>query len=561
MASVVSAAVVSGELIIGLDDGSIIRAGYVQGPQGLSGPQGPMGATGSRGTDGNTIHTVKGPPPADLGKDGDYAINNRDWFIFGPREGGRWGAGKGMLPKQQKPIEAGKGGTTATGGGGGGGSGGSTGPIYTNTVQLTAPTRTLLASTTGYRVLPPAGPGKQNQQDANRWAFGEVFDHIDQAIPVHTGELPPPTMPGFIDVYDGRLWFKTLNDENRLYIYDDGEWLPCTEIPPVIFSEGPPDPADSKEGYLYFDTSEDDGTLYVFYSGQWVPAAPPVSTEGLENNVSLLNEAVQGLQATASSHTLQIADAQSTQYGLAQLAGQTADDVQGLQESQAAQDARLDALEGSTAPDLSGYVEKAGDAMTGTLQINGALDNKIDPLLCRADGYYISFGVSKNGDVFAGASISSPFLATENWHVVTKGYLDTQIPTAAQIAEASLGRRFKLGTWDDVVNSGGEPGWLDTGQGSSAASNWIAMSLVDLDGLKVHQECEVTGDFDYGIELPFTMYAYINDEWEVVAGGKARSQTDCKDNRFQLSEVTWGKFYPSTSNRNQIVRLKVGGLW
>ena len=65
--------------------------------------------------------------------------------------------------------------------------------------------------------------------------------------------------------------------------------------------------------------------------------------------------------------------------------------------------------------------------MTGTLQINGALDNKIDPLLCRADGYYMSFGVTKDGDVFAGASSSSPFLATENWHVVTKGYLDSQI--------------------------------------------------------------------------------------------------------------------------------------
>ena len=345
MSNVVSAAIVSGELIIGLDDGSIIRAGYVQGPQGLKGDQGPMGATGARGTDGSTIHTVKGPPPADLGKDGDYAINNRDWFIFGPKASGLWGAGQGMLPKQQKPIEAGKGGTTATGGGGGGGSGGSGGPIYTNTVQLTAPTRTLLATTTGYRVLPDPGSGKQNQEDANRWAFGEVFDHIDQAIPVHTGELPPPTMPGFIDVYDGRLWFKTLNDENRLYIYDDGEWLPCTEIPPVIFSEGPPDPADSKEGYLYFDTSEDDGTLYVFYSGQWVPAAPPVSTEGLENNVSLLNEAVQGLQATASTHTLQIADAQSTQYGLAQAAAVTAENVQELQTSQAVQDNQIIELE------------------------------------------------------------------------------------------------------------------------------------------------------------------------------------------------------------------------
>ena len=46
----------------------------------------------------------------------------------------------------------------------------------------------------------------------------------------------------------------------------------------------------------------------------------------------------------------------------------------------------------------------------------------------RADGYYMSFGVSKNGDVFAGASTSNPFLATENWHVVTKGYLDQALP-------------------------------------------------------------------------------------------------------------------------------------
>ena len=56
--NVVSAAVISGELIIGLDDGSIIRAGYVQGPQGLKGDQGPMGATGSPGIDGNTIDVI-----------------------------------------------------------------------------------------------------------------------------------------------------------------------------------------------------------------------------------------------------------------------------------------------------------------------------------------------------------------------------------------------------------------------------------------------------------------------------------------------------------------------
>ena len=54
MNSVVSAAIIEGNLIIGLSDGSIINCGFVQGPQGLSGPQGPIGATGDRGTDGNT---------------------------------------------------------------------------------------------------------------------------------------------------------------------------------------------------------------------------------------------------------------------------------------------------------------------------------------------------------------------------------------------------------------------------------------------------------------------------------------------------------------------------
>ena len=91
--SVVSAAVIGGELIIGLSDGSIINCGLVQGPQGLKGDQGPMGATGRSGTDGNTIHTVAGAPDTTLGRDGDYAINVTVWEIYGPRSGGAWGAG------------------------------------------------------------------------------------------------------------------------------------------------------------------------------------------------------------------------------------------------------------------------------------------------------------------------------------------------------------------------------------------------------------------------------------------------------------------------------------
>ena len=72
-ASVVSAAILEGNLIIGLSDGSVINCGYVQGPQGLKGDAGPMGADGDPGTDGNTIITVAGTPRNDAGKDGDYA--------------------------------------------------------------------------------------------------------------------------------------------------------------------------------------------------------------------------------------------------------------------------------------------------------------------------------------------------------------------------------------------------------------------------------------------------------------------------------------------------------
>ena len=197
MAGVASAAIIEGSLIIGLDDGSIIRAGYVQGPQGLKGDPGPIGATGDRGTDGNTIITIAGIPGNEIGKDGDYAINNRDWFIFGPKSGGIWGKGKSMLPQAKDMVVNGRGtegsgtgGGSMGGGGGGGGAGGPDGPIFTNTVRLTDPTRTLLSTKEGYRVLPDPGAGKRTQQDANQWAFGDVFDRIDQTIPVPIGENP-----------------------------------------------------------------------------------------------------------------------------------------------------------------------------------------------------------------------------------------------------------------------------------------------------------------------------------------------------------------------------------
>jgi hypothetical protein len=101
VAGVASAAIVSGELIIGLDDGTIIRAGYVQGPTGLTGPQGPMGSTGPAGRDGNGLLHGAGVPTFNDGKDGDFYIDIKEWKAYGPKTGGKWGSGVALLPKDR----------------------------------------------------------------------------------------------------------------------------------------------------------------------------------------------------------------------------------------------------------------------------------------------------------------------------------------------------------------------------------------------------------------------------------------------------------------------------
>ena len=96
MADIVSAGIVSGDLILGLSDGSILRCGHVQGPQGLQGERGPLGATGKPGLDGRTIHSSNGRPRADLGVDGDFCIDRVNWEIF-YKEAGSWGKGQSLL--------------------------------------------------------------------------------------------------------------------------------------------------------------------------------------------------------------------------------------------------------------------------------------------------------------------------------------------------------------------------------------------------------------------------------------------------------------------------------
>ena len=287
--SVVSAAIIEGNLIIGLSDGSIINCGFVQGPQGLTGLEGPMGSSGDRGTDGNTIITVAGTPGNDIGSDGDYAIDNINWRIYGPKSGGVWGKAKEMLPGPENILENGRSPSGGSGGGsmggsGSGGGGSAQGTIFTNTVQLTNSTRTSLTSTGEYSIIPQPPSGLTNQEDLNQWGYGTAFGYIDAAIPVATGTTEPKPLPGATHNWDRRLWPATRPDVPALLIYDATTLLwvqvsPSALLKIVQLQNTPPDPA--KDGDLWFDTDPAVLTLFVYSedSTAWIPAAPPTSLE------------------------------------------------------------------------------------------------------------------------------------------------------------------------------------------------------------------------------------------------------------------------------------------
>ena len=407
--SVTSAAIIEGSLIIGLSDGSIINCGYVQGPQGLKGDRGPTGATGERGTDGATIHTTKGPPPADLGKDGDYAINNRDWFIFGPKASGMWGAGQGMLPKDiHQPV---LGGSSNQGGGpiggtdSGGGGGGSTGPVWTNQV-FTSATGRFKSVKAGSKITVeyPGGPNGilepspklDVQSNVNAWIV-DALEELEAVIPVEVvADLPDA----------GKYQGDMVLFEGALYIWAGDVWNKVSAEGGAVIDTVPPVPAE--KGQLWFNNSEDELTLYIYDGAVWVPASPPVSLDGINSAIANVDAELMKVNANIAMNKRDIDEA-----------------VLDFRESQDEQDKRLDALEADGGGD---FLPTAGGELKGTLQINGSMDGKIDPLLCRADGYYMTFGVTKTGEVLAGSSPALPFLAVDGWHVVTKGYLDSRLP-------------------------------------------------------------------------------------------------------------------------------------
>lgn len=61
------------------------------GPEGPQGPKGEQGVIGPAGEDGSVMYAGKGAPTGDIGKEGDYYLNNKTGELYGPKNDKGWG--------------------------------------------------------------------------------------------------------------------------------------------------------------------------------------------------------------------------------------------------------------------------------------------------------------------------------------------------------------------------------------------------------------------------------------------------------------------------------------
>nr|BAR30367.1 hypothetical protein [uncultured Mediterranean phage uvMED] len=394
-----------GNLLLGLTDGNVLNVGRVVGPPGATGAAGPTGLPGRAGRDGNTILSGTHAPSDDEGSEGDFWIDTSSpLFDFYGKGSSGW---RKLTSLRAPQTNVGGKMTPVAGGGAGGGGGG------------------------GGVDLPPViidkdPPAKGNNQGPVRQ--GDLWFDSDQlalyvatkdasnqivwviSIPGVTG-VPSTQTASAPVVYpkavDGDEYVNPITNVTYRYNEPKKQWI---NVNGGIVSVQDKAPLTPQTGSLWFDTEDDDLTLYIYTGSEWVSASPPVSLDGIEASIANVDAELMKVNANIAMNKRDIDEA-----------------MLDVQEDQAKQDERLDALEAQD-QDGGDYLPTAGGELKGTLQINGSMDEKIDPLLCRADGYYMTFGVTKTGEVLAGSSPGLPFLAVDNWHVVTKGYLDSRLP-------------------------------------------------------------------------------------------------------------------------------------
>ena len=246
----------NGHLLLGISDSSIIDVGRVVGPAGATGAVGATGLAGESGKDGAAVLSGPRAPQEDDGVEGDHWIDiSSAEFSFFKKNGEGWNklAELRQVPRDLRVP------TSGTGGGGGGGGKGD--PQNTRTLPLINGGSTIRKQAQA-RGLPPVPGEMATQEDAN-------------------------------------LYF-----------------LACLQTEDVIVSDSVPRPP-YQVGQLWFSTNPEELTLYVFDGAVWVPAAPPVSLDGIEAGIAGLTYAVDELKTITTGQGQDIADAKSTQYGIA----------------------------------------------------------------------------------------------------------------------------------------------------------------------------------------------------------------------------------------------------
>ena len=209
---------------------------------------------------------------------------------------------------------------------------------------------------------------------------GSISD--DGQVEIPSGSNPPATPE------DGNLWYNP--EDGRLYVYyNDGNSSQWVDASPdgwnaaedgASIHVGDTPPATPTEGSLWWNTT--DNTLYIYYidstSEQWVTASPSgsidvddfvaVSGDNMTGDLTLGTDKI-ALNATAGSATF--AGNVTLPGGGGNTAALQKQEIEALPVSTFNNDSGYITLGEVPTPDLTPYVEKAGDTMTGQLTLPG----------------------------------------------------------------------------------------------------------------------------------------------------------------------------------------------
>ena len=383
----ITAVVSNGNLLIELEDGSIINAGRVQGPAGrdgaagAEGPRGSAGISGRDGQDGASIRTGFGAPNPDLYSDGDLYIDVQsanlslyqkiagDWASLGSMKGQPgppglpgtdgsseaedWGAiispnNPPAVDNSGEPIQNGDIWFDTT-----------TGYIYVRTDDGWIPVSdnppvTVSADPPAFN--PSSDPTNPNKRypvkvgdlwfDSDQLALYTAVENVD-------GDLvwiiaTPTDRTGVIDEVPSTFVAPAAADKDTAkndatgveYIYNaaKNQWIDFTTSVCIDYDETPPEPKCT--GHLWFDNSDDQLTLYIYNGEFWIPAAPPVSLEGIKNTIDAALEVQNSILERLDSGEAAQATIQGTIDGALTVQGNLLDAVNTLEN-------KVDALEGT----------------------------------------------------------------------------------------------------------------------------------------------------------------------------------------------------------------------